>query len=30
MNKSKLSYFEEEDILHLMISDEKEFGSIEI
>ena len=30
MNKSKLSYFEKEDILHLMISDEKEFGSVEI
>ncbi len=30
MNNSKLSYFEKEDILHLSISDEKEFGSVEI
>lgn len=30
MNKPKLSYFEKEDILHLAISDEKEFGSVEI
>ena len=30
MNDSKLSYFEKEDILHLTISDEKEFGSVEI
>ncbi|MDY6823720.1 MAG: DUF2283 domain-containing protein [Thermodesulfobacteriota bacterium] len=30
MNDSKLSYFEKEDILHLSISDEKEFGSVEI
>lgn len=30
MNNLKLVYFEEEDILHLKISDEKESGSIEI
>jgi uncharacterized protein YuzE len=30
MNKPKLSYFEKEDILHLAISEEKEFGSVEI
>ena len=30
MNNSKMSYFEEEDILHLAISDEKEFGSVEV
>jgi uncharacterized protein YuzE len=30
MNDPKLSYFEKEDILHLAISDEKEFGSVEI
>jgi len=30
MNNPKLSYFEKEDILHLAISDEKEFGSVEI
>ena len=30
MNNSKMSYFESEDILHLTISDEKEFGSVEI
>jgi len=30
MNDPKLSYFEQEDILHLAISDEKEFGSVEI
>ncbi len=30
MNDSKMSYFQEEDILHLTISDEKEFGSVEV
>ncbi|KAA3655781.1 MAG: DUF2283 domain-containing protein [Calditrichaeota bacterium] len=30
MNNPKLSYFEKEDILHLAISNEKEFGSVEI
>ncbi len=30
MNDPKLSYFEKEDILHLSISDEKEFDSVEI
>lgn len=30
MNKLKMNYFEEEDILHLVISDEKEAGSVEL
>ncbi len=30
MNKTKLMYFESEDVLHLAISDEPEGGSIEI
>lgn len=30
MNDPKLSYFDKEDILHLSISDEKEFDSVEI
>lgn len=30
MNKTKLAYFEKEDVLHLSISDEKESGSIEL
>jgi uncharacterized protein YuzE len=30
MNSPKLSYFEEDDILHLVISDEPEAGSIEV
>ena len=30
MNDSKMTYFQEEDILHLAISDEKEFGSVEV
>jgi len=30
MSDPKLSYFEEEDILHLAISNEKEFGSVEV
>ena len=30
MNKTKMAYFEQEDILHLEISDEPEGGSIEL
>ena len=30
MNKPKMTYFEKEDILHLMISDESESDSIEL
>ena len=30
MNNSRLSYFEKEDILHLAISEEPEFSSVEI
>ncbi len=30
MNKTKLAYFEKEDVLHLAVSDEPECGSIEI
>jgi uncharacterized protein YuzE len=30
MNSPKLSYFEKENILHLAISDENEFSSVEI
>ena len=30
MNKTKLAYFKDEDILHLSISDEPEAGSVEI
>ena len=30
MNKSKMTYFNKEDILHLMISDEKEASSVEL
>ena len=30
MNKLKMNYFKEEDILHLVISDEKEAGSVEL
>jgi len=30
MNNPKLSYFSDVDILHLAISEEKEFGSVEI
>ena len=30
MNKTKMAYFEKEDILHLAISDEPEGGSIEL
>ena len=30
MNKPKMTYFEKEDILHLVISDEPESNSIEL
>ena len=30
MNKLKMLYFEEEDILHLVISDEEEANSVEL
>ena len=30
LNKTKMAYFEKEDILHLEISDEPEGGSIEL
>jgi uncharacterized protein YuzE len=30
INTSKMTYFEQEDILHLVISDEPESGSVEI
>ncbi len=30
MDKTKMTYFKEEDILHLVISDDKETDSIEI
>lgn len=30
MNKTKMIYFEQEDVLHLAISDENESGSIEV
>lgn len=30
MNKTKLAYFEQEDVLHLVISDEPKSGSIEL
>ncbi len=30
MDKPRMNYFEEEDILHLVISDEKEAGSVEL
>ncbi|UCE06718.1 MAG: DUF2283 domain-containing protein [bacterium] len=30
MNKTRMTYFREEDILHLVISDEKEMNSVEI
>ena len=30
MNKSKMTYFKDEDILHLVISDENEVNSIEL
>ena len=30
MNKMEMTYFKDEDVLHLVISDEKEAGSIEV
>jgi len=30
MNKTKMIYFKDEDVLHLTISDEKESGSVEL
>ena len=30
MNKAKMNYFENEDVLHIAISDEKESSSIEL
>jgi len=30
MNKTKMFYFEEEDILHLVMSDEEEANSVEL
>lgn len=30
MNKPKMTYFQKEDILHLVISDEPESGSLEL
>ena len=30
MNKTRMAYFEQEDILHLEISDEPEGGSVEL
>jgi uncharacterized protein YuzE len=30
MNNPRMNYFKEEDILHLVISDEKEAGSVEL
>ena len=30
MNKTKMNYFEESDILHLAISEEKEWSSVEL
>jgi uncharacterized protein YuzE len=30
MNNPRMDYFKEEDILHLVISDEKEAGSVEL
>ena len=30
MNKTKMRYFKDEDILHIVISDEKEANSIEL
>ncbi len=30
MNKSRMAYFEKDDILHLAISDEPEAGSVEV
>jgi uncharacterized protein YuzE len=30
MNKARIKYFEQEDVLHLVISDEPEFRSVEL
>ena len=30
MNKTRIRYFEQEDVLHLVISDEPEFRSVEL
>ena len=30
MNKTRMSYFEKDDVLHLAISDEPEAGSVEV
>jgi len=30
MNKTRMTYFKDEDILHLVISDEKEANSVEL
>lgn len=30
MNKPRMMYFEEDDVLHLSITDEKEAGSVEL
>lgn len=30
MSKPKMTYFKDEDVLHIVVSDEKEVGSIEL
>ena len=30
MNKTKMNYFKEEDVLHVIISDDKEWNSVEL
>ncbi|RQD75982.1 MAG: DUF2283 domain-containing protein, partial [Desulfonatronospira sp. MSAO_Bac3] len=30
MDKSRLVYFEEDDVLHLIVSDDEEAGSVEV
>ena len=30
MNKPRMVYFEEDDVLHLVVSDELEYGSVEL
>ena len=30
MNKTRMTYFEKDDVLHLAISDEREAGSVEV
>ena len=30
MNKARLAYFEKDDVLHLVVSDDEEAGSVEI